>query len=46
MPDILLPTGRCFNNLNEGHFFGSQNEMNGQGDKGTLRMNAVYGYIP
>ena len=28
--------------LNEGTLFGSPNEMNGQGDKGTLTMNAAY----
>ena len=37
-------TGSCLNNSNEGTLFGSQNQMNGQGDQGTLKMNAVHMY--
>ena len=37
-------TGSCNNNSNEGTLFGSQNQMNGQGDQGTLKMNAVHMY--
>ena len=37
-------TGSCYNNSNKGTLFGSQNQMNGQGDQGTLKMNAVHMY--
>ena len=40
----MLFTSSCNNNSNEGTLFGSQNQMNGQGDQGTLKMNAVHMY--
>ena len=41
---ICTCTGWRNNNSNEGTVLGSQNQMNGQGDQGTLKMNAVHMY--